>query len=751
MNSRRWRQVKRSFEAALALKGRDRELYLQELGRSDEELLREVRALLDSHRQAEDFIESPAFPGLAGADTESQESSWVGKSLGSYRVLEELGRGGMGVVYVGERADDQYRKKVAIKRIIGGASDPLLLSRFRQERQILASLDHPGIARLLDGGATEEGQPYLVMEMIDGESIDQYCNSRGLGIRQRVRLFRKICDAVHYAHQHLVIHRDIKPSNILVTAEGEPKLLDFGTAKLLDPGPTPEGLPPTVTLLRPMTPEFASPEQLQGKPITTASDVYSLGVVLYGLLSGAQPYSFEDRYSLEALRVVVEDEPLPPSARYRDEEREGSKGGLGGQGPSGGRLSRALWADMDKIILMALRKDPGRRYATVDRLAEDLRRWGEGLPIRARKDTLGYRLMKLVQRHKLGAAALVLALVGIFAGAGLAFWQARVAIGERSRVEQVAELLLEVIEQADPVEGEAALLSTREVLDERTDRIRERLAAEPRLQARMLSAIGEVYSNWGLHGRSAQLLEESLELRLGLLGPEHLGTAESQDRLGAVYYQLGRDGEAGTMHQRALASRSLLLGKNDPLVAESLNNLAAVYFKQGRLGEAEEHLRRALVINRQAFGDVHRQVGITLNNLASLLFTQGQTLEAGQVFEEVLAIHRHLVGSSHPTVADALGNLAAVRHHESRLEEAKVLAEEALVIRREILGERHPDVALSLANLAGIEQAAGEVEAARALYQQALSLAEASIGPEHEDTLYYRSLLESLPPSADDR
>jgi serine/threonine protein kinase/tetratricopeptide (TPR) repeat protein len=447
MNSERWQRVKQLLEQAITLDPDERVAFLDHACAGDTELRREVDSLLSSHEQAgTGFLKNPVV-NLATAAAEPTVRA--GRHVGAYQIVEEIGHGGMGDVYRAIRADGQYTKEVAVKLVRGGFDSASVQEGFRNERQILASLDHPNIARLLDGGTTDDGVPYLVMELIEGTRIDSYCDEHKLSITERLRLFQSVCAAVQFAHQRLVIHRDIKPGNILVTKEGVPKLLDFGIAKILDPAASGDE---TVTIARALTPEYASPEQIRGEPITTASDVYSLGVVLYQLLTGRSPYPGETRTSLELARAVCDSDPGRPStavlkpqtvrsgdrvehvtAELISSSREGTPA----------KLQRRLAGDLDNIVLMALRKEPNRRYPSAEQLSEDIRRHIEALPVTATKGSWKYRAGKFVVRHKASVAASAVVVLALVAGVGatvraarIARQQAEIARAERVRAEK---------------------------------------------------------------------------------------------------------------------------------------------------------------------------------------------------------------------------------------------------------------------------------------------------------------------------
>jgi non-specific serine/threonine protein kinase/serine/threonine-protein kinase len=435
----RWQRVKQLLDEALAVESSERAAFLDRTCAGELELRREVESLLASHEQAgTGFLKNPAVDLRAVVPLPTP--LYQGRRVGVYQILEEIGHGGMGEVYRAVRADGQYEKEVAVKLVRGGYDTGSMLERFRNERQILASLDHPNIARLIDGGTTEDGIPYLVMELIEGKPIDQYCDEHQLTITERLQMFRQVCAAVQFAHQRLVIHRDIKPSNVLVTSEGVPKLLDFGIAKILAPIHDAQ-----TTLTQAMTPEYASPEQIRGEPITTATDVYSLGVVLYQLLTGRSPYQGDTSSPHKLAMAVCDTDPARPSAVVLSQgpQRDNDAAAVakpefvsrvGENAPA--KLRRRLAGDLDNIVLMALRKEPARRYASVEQFAEDIRRHLEGLPVTATKGSWSYRAGKFVGRHRTAMAASVLVAVSIVAGVAATIRQARIATAERIRAEK---------------------------------------------------------------------------------------------------------------------------------------------------------------------------------------------------------------------------------------------------------------------------------------------------------------------------
>jgi serine/threonine protein kinase len=446
MTPERWQEVKIALHHAMHLDPEHRSAYLNQIAETDPDLKMQVDSLLASDdRASRDFLNTPLVNAAGLLDSEPA-TAVIGRRIGPYKIVEQIGAGGMGEVYKAFRADDEYRKQVAIKLIRTGQDSEFVVMRFRNERQILATLEHPNIARLLDGGTTEDGIPYFVMELIEGEPIDEYSNQKSLGVKERLQLFLRVCSAVQYAHQRLIIHRDIKPGNILITEEGVPKLLDFGIAKLVAEEEGVEQSQQTMTGVRLLTPAYASPEQVKGEAITTASDVYSLGVVLYELLTGRSPYRTASHAPHELVRSICEEQPEKPSTavwqrtRLSDEsgdKRSGSERQISRE-PGGLRekLSKGLRGDLDNIVLMALRKEPERRYASAEQLAADILRHLENQPVTARQDTFGYRASKFVVRHKAGVAAAALVVVSLLAGLTVAVYEARIARQQQARAEK---------------------------------------------------------------------------------------------------------------------------------------------------------------------------------------------------------------------------------------------------------------------------------------------------------------------------
>lgn len=564
MNSEQWLKVKEIFNAATELPHDARLAFIHERCADNPELINELIQLLESHEQAGDFIEHPALVASPELLEESGQDFWKGKRIGHYRVLREIGRGGMGMVLLGARDDDQYKKRVAIKILRRGMNSDDLLRRFRNERQILASLEHPHIARLLDGGMTEDGSPYFVLEYIEGEQLDKYCDEHRLSTNQRLLLFRTICEVVQYAHQNLIVHRDLKPSNILVTAQGEPKLLDFGIAKILNPDLASQSYALTATQARFLTPEYASPEQIRGRNVTTVSDVYSLGVLLYRLLTGHAPYRLANSSPQEIERLICETEPEKPSTAINRTEEINTDHGSSKITPelvSRARdeqqpeaLRRQLRGDLDNIVLMALRKEPERRYSSAAQLAEDIERYMNGLPIIARKDTFRYRASKFINRNKIGVAATALVFLLLAGGIIAVAWQARRAEHQRARAErrfnEVRRLSHSLLfEIHDSVQNLAGSTPTRQLIISRAleylDGLDDESGDDPSLRREIATAydkIGDIQGNpysANLGDTEGALVSFHKAINLLQAIKDDPNTLETNMELGRAYRSLG--------------------------------------------------------------------------------------------------------------------------------------------------------------------------------------------------------------------
>jgi serine/threonine-protein kinase len=673
------------------------------------------------------------------ADAASAPALVPGRRVGTYRVIAQLGRGGMGAVYLAERADAEFHKRVAIKVVQAGPDRDAVLARFRQERQILAALDHPNVARLLDGGTTDDGLPYFVMEYIEGQPITDYCDERRLGIAARLRLFLDVCSAVQYAHRNLIVHRDVKPGNILVGADGVPRLLDFGIAKLLSFA----GDTATQTTAA-LTPAYASPEQVRGDAVTTASDVYSLGVLLFELLTGRRPYRLRSRQPVEFMKAILEQEAERPSTAVRRPEvttepmpaagateplAEASRA----RGDTPEKLAVRLRGDLDNIVLLALRKEPPQRYPSVEAFAADIRRYLEGRPVLARKGTLPYRARKFVSRHAWAVAAGV-AVAGLLAG-----WLVSVKVQseriarERDKAEQIASFMRNLFFMSDPGQARGNALSARDVLDRGAARIREDRAMPPEVRAELMHTLSGVYDNLGVYEPAVQLARESLEIRRGLHGPRHPDVAASLNALGNVLSDKGEYAAAEPVYREALAIRKALRPPDEGAVAESLNNLASALQYRGAYAECEALFEESLAIKRRLYGNEEKWVANTLSNIAIVRYYRGDYAGARERMVEALAIQRKALGEDHPDVAQTIHNVGVLQAEEADWTGAEASYRDALARQRRIFGPEHADVAVTLHNLGNVLLRRGALAEAEAVYGESLAMQRKLLGADSAD------------------
>lgn len=777
MSPERWQRVKRLFHDVLEIEPARRAAALAALTREDATLCRDIESLVAAHDSDPAFIE-PA----GGFDDRSGTAVPLpapGAHIGPYRLTALIAVGGMGAVYRAQRDDAAFEKEVAIKLIrppglVRDATQwPERLARFQQERQTLALLDHPNIARLVDGGTTADGVPYLVMNYVEGRSIADYCDEKRLSTPLRLRLFLSVCEAVQYLHQHLVVHRDLKPGNILVTRDGVPKLLDFGIAKLLDRDDSEAHWTLTGAGLGPMTPRYASPEQVRGRPITTASDQYSLGVVLYEVLTGRLPYAMEQMSAFEIVRAICEQTPERPSTAVSRAGTTTASGGTTAPTPQSvsatrdGRprkLRQRLLGDVDTIVLTALNKEPERRYRSVEQMADDIRRHLDGLPILARRDRLGYRLAKFVRRHWVGAGAAAVAIAAMVGATLAATRAAQLAARERDDARQarteaetnlkralaaetaaetetatkrlVTAFVISVFSAADPFAslssgfGRGANVTAGELLQRGAERVESELRDRPLVQAELMDVIGDVFQNLGQFDAAGRCLERALELRRGNLGERDADVAATLQHLGELRRREGESELAERHFREALEIRLYRFGTDDPRTAASWNGLALVLLDQGRLDEAEEQHRRALDTYRRVNAN-SAHVAIALANYAGMLRARGMTARAVEVQRESLDALQAAHGPNHVDVASCKSNLGVLLFESARYDEAVELCRAALETHEALLRQDHLTKAQSLHNLGSVVAATGRRDEAVQLYQRAIAMREAIGGPDH--------------------
>ena len=749
MTPERWQQVKPILDAALRRDPGERVAYLGEACGRDPALREEVERLLAWADEGEALERPPlqdlaevesllaAGPPLSGGALETNGGTEPTLRIGAYRALRELGRGGAGVVYLAARDDAEYRKRVAIKVLSWGAEFGDVVSRFRNERQIVAGMEHPNVARLLDGGSTEDGRPYFVMEYVEGRPIDQFCDAGRLPIRERLRLFLGVCSAVDFVHRNLVVHRDLKPANILVTPDGVPKLLDFGIAKLLSPELSAAPLDVTHPDTRAMTPEYASPEQVRGDPITTASDIYSLGILLYELLAGRRPYRLRSLQLHELARAICEEEPVPPSvAAALTEDVPGPGGSVRKMTPetvSSARaetpwgLRRRLEGDLDAVVLMALRKEPQRRYGSVGQLAEDVQRVLEGLPIRARTPTLAYRASRFLRRHKTTVAAAAAVAVSLMALSTVAVWQRDRARKEAARASAISAFLEETLRSGDPTARGGRAVTVEEVLARAVNRIQSSFANDAETAAELKLTLGSTYSQLGLYDEAEPLLRSSRDLLARTHGESDSSLILPLDALATVRTEQGDYEEAERLYDRALGL-SRAFGRDNALEAEILDHLGSLHSRQQHYVAAEQLFERALAIQRQVWASDPAKTAGSLNNLAAVYALTGRFMEAEPLLRRSLALTEKELGPEHPSSTTVRYNLGAVALGLRRYAEAEPLIVQALAAEEKALGPDHPSVARIRGLLGCLYVDQGRDAEAEALLRSSLKATEARPG-----------------------
>jgi serine/threonine-protein kinase len=714
-SGQRWRLIEDLFARALEQPESDRSSFLDEACGDDAQLRQAVSELLQADAAAGDFLD----PTVATGQREAAFAA--GSRIGPYRIADQIGSGGTSSVYLAVR-DDEYHQRVSIKVLRIGLDEIGHEQRFRKERQILAGLDHPNISKLLDGGTTDHGAPYLVMEYIDGLPIDSYCEENRMGLRARLELFLKILAAVQYAHQNLVVHRDLKPSNILVRHDGEPKLLDFGIAKLMNPELGGQ-IDPTRADLLLMTPHYASPEQIAGGTITTATDVYSLGVLLYRTLTSLSPYQIDTGNVREIVLAVCEQDPKPPSRVVADQ-------------PNAPVHRRELAGDLDHIVLKAMAKEPRDRYATASQLAGDIRRHLDGRPVLARGAALSYRLGKLIRRHRWVLATTLSLLVLITTFVVNTIVQSRrttraLAAEEvaRSQAEAINSFLLEMLTLADPTIGKGRDVTVLEAMQRAEETVAESLAGQPRVEATVRHVIGSTYEKLGEYEAAEAMLRSALELRRR--EPDRpADTAVTLSSLGMVLIELAKFDEAEQVLTEAISMADAELGPAHLETLQSQIRLGTLLRRQGRLEEAEPIFRTVQERSRSTIGA--RQLGITaLQNIGIVHAMRGDMRSAAESLELALTELRSLLGEAHPSVATAHHNLGYLRNMIGDYNEAAEELQRALALREQIFGTANPLTAVTRSALAEVRYAVGDLDGAQSLLDQALTIQRETLGEDH--------------------
>lgn len=740
------------FSAVLPLSQSARAAVLDRACAGDEALRQQIEAMLQADAKSHSLLDTPiAHLRTVAPETDDESpAQFDGRIIGPYQILHELGRGGMGAVYLAERVDVALR--AALKIVVGDLASSDHRARFLLERRVLAQLKHPGIASFLDAGVLEDGTPWFAMELVDGEPLNSYCDREQLSIAERLTLFEGVLEAVAYAHSNFIVHRDLKHSNVLVTAAGEAKLLDFGVARLLESEQEDANL--TRTGIAPMTPDFASPEQILGEAVGPVTDVYQLGIMLYEILSGRRPYHLSGRSLGSIERYIVHELPVRPSTisrRSDTSEVRGSAQDLArSRGVSPRRLQQLIAGELDAIVMKALAKEPKRRYANAQAMLDDLQRYRQGLPVLARPDTFLYRVKKFAVRHPLSlgfTATLAVLMLGFsFLYTVRVTTERNLAQLESRKAERVSAFLVDLFTASTPFSTTSERIDTMSVrafMEDRAARVVE-LEDQPEVQLEVLNTVGQMFTSMGVYDQALPLQEQAVALAHQLYDRPHREIAQSTQVLGEIYRQQSRYEDAEALFREVLADYQVL-GLGDSLVAgTTLTGLGEALRQQGDFAEAEVFYSRALDMRRKAFPSGNPAVTQSLNNYALNLWRQGRVREAEPIFREALSAYQRQLPSDHPRIAAVMHNLGLVHRDLGQYDEAERMFRDSIVIKRSRLGEKHWRVAISLRNLARVYQQRGDLVEAERLAREALIVQEASLGSDHRDAYYDKTNLAAI-------
>jgi serine/threonine protein kinase len=716
MNPSNWERVEQVFDEVSDLPEEQCSAKLAELCASELEIRAEVESLLIAHRKAASFLEGTP---LVGKD-DLESSSFSGRQLGPYVLLECIGSGGMGAVYRAERRDGRFERQVAIKVVPAALHSRELLRRFTSEQKILAALDHPNIARLLDAGVSPEGVPYFVMEYVNGIPVSEYCREHPLTLREKLELFQHVCIAVHAAHQNLIVHRDLKPANILVTSNGMPRLLDFGIAKIVDPWnmSKPEA---TRSLSNPMTPSYASPEQLRGENLTTATDIYSLGVILFELLAGRLPYNTTGSLP-ETLQAIQLEDP-----------------------PELGTIDRAFRGDIETIAAKALEKEKTLRYSSAADLAGDIQHYLDHEPIEARRPTLAYQLQKFASRHRAIVVALSAIFVVLVLGVAATTWEAgrarkaeSSALRERDRATRVTDFMTKMFKVSDPSEARGNTVTARELLDKASKEIDTGLSQDPVTQAQMMHIMGTVYESLGLFSGSGSLFSRAANIRRKVLGPENIDTLASQRMLGWILRIEGSYPESEKILRETLATERRTLASEHPETLSSMQMLGWTLREEGKDDEAQKMLNATFDAQRRVLGPENLDTLQTAQMLAWTFRDNGEYAEAEKLLRNTLSIQARVLGPEHPDTLGSLHLLGWALREEGQLAESEKIHRQNIEVRRRILGPEHPDTLDSMSELAGTLLQENQFAAAEENLRQILEIQRRVLGPDNPETAISR-------------
>lgn len=724
LSREKWQAVSPHLDHALSLSEQERAAWLAEFRCHDPDLADLMEELLQEHRMLsrERFLEDqPLHP--------SNDSVFAGETAGPYKLISRIGEGGMGNVWLAERTDGRFERQVAVKFLHFAAASQGVSERFKREGRILGQLRHPHIAELVDAGLTAKQEPYLVLEYVQGAHIDTYCDEHSLGVDARIELFLDVLDAVAHAHTNLVVHRDIKPSNVLVSRDGEVKLLDFGIAKLLaENAGSAEATQLTLEGGGAMTPLFAAPEQVTGGPITTATDVYGLGALLFLLLTGRHPAGPGPHSPADLVKSITEtDAPFASEAIRLQKDLNAANT----RRTTTERLRRELQGDLDTILAKALKKKPAERYASVSAFGDDLRRYLRHEPISARPDAVSYRVRKYARRHRVGVAAGAASLLLLTGFSVIQSIELRRITHERDRADSVTEFLTNMFKTSDPGQAHGEKITVREVLDKASSEIGPGLTKDAETQADMMNVIANVYFDLGIYPKAESLFRQAVDARRRVLGTGNPDTLTSMYGLGRTIAAEGRYAEAEKLLRETVALQQHVLGSEHPDTLRTTQRIAVVLSMQGDLAGAEKMTRQVLDSRRRVLGPENTDTLESIDDLTWLLMIENRLPEAEKVQRDALNVEQRVQGADDPDTLDSMNRLARILSMEGRYAEAEQLQRQTLDVERRVLGPEHAFTLRSMNNLADILSKEGKFAEAETLTRELLAVEKRVAGPDN--------------------
>ena len=730
MTTDQWNKIESIVDTALDCPDDRRDAFVEKECKGDQDLIKHVKSFLSSVSKADQFLSS-TYRVKDKLENEAVSSNFkiesyehfIGSEVGAYTLTSLLGEGGMGAVFLGERTDGQFEHTAAIKIIQNGVNRPEIYSHFLRERQILAGLNHDNIARLYDGGVTDKNTPYLIMEFVDGTPIDEYCTFHTLSAGERIDLFKSVCKAAGYAHKNLVVHRDLKPENILITKNGTVKVMDFGIAKLIDHSNSDEIVDQSRS--RYFSFSNASPELVKGDSATTASDIYSLGVLLYKLLAGVHPLPLEQKSGLDVKNLILTKKPASLTKRFQALPPAEKEKILITRTLSQSFVSDFLNDDLNAITQKCLNKSAENRYQTVDDLLQDLDRYEKEFPVQARGSIATYRAAKFTSRNRGPITAVASILMILIISAVFYTYTVQqerdIAQLEANKATQVTQFVLNLFKGSDPSQSGGSNISARELLNRGIERT-EYLSNQPEIQANMLEVLGRILTQLGEYDEATNLLQQSINLRKELFGEGNLETVSSYEKMGTLLSAKGSFFKAESMLESALSMREKLQGESQAAMSEAHAELAYVYRRLGKFDKAEEKYRSLIKIYEEKLGPDDPMTLTSLSSLGVTLHTSGKLNEAEAIHREVLAKRLELYNTTHPNIAMSYNNLGSLLLNLGEFEESEKMITKSLEMRRALFSNKHPKVALTLNNLGILKRNLGQFGEAISLVEESMSI-----------------------------